>query len=226
MLYFVLFLSWWLYDLVQHFISLFVFHARKSYRCGKTWWLIDDRLFLSLAELFIQVKNITHVWAGFLPLSKLRISDEAGTSCCQRNEESRGEKQNEKGEVELLSEPLMSPSLLSFYCIAQAGLESVLWNNVKSTHLKQQCAEIGIHWELSIIMLMPESTYCGIKYAHTQILLSTAFNKLACCLYHFWHHRSGTEEHLEGFVIMHEAFWGVHQTQQHRHAVLHKKNRI
>jgi len=48
----------------------------------------------------------------------------------------RAEKKNRmrKGGGELLSEPLMSPSLLSFYCTAQVGLESALWNNVKSTH--------------------------------------------------------------------------------------------
>ncbi len=36
----------------------------------------------------------------------------------------------------------------------------------------------------------------------------------------------GTEEHLEGFVIIHEAFWGVHQSRIFLNAVLHKTNRI
>ncbi len=80
-------------------------------------------------------------------------------------------------------------------------------------------------WELSIITLMPE---CGIKYARTQIHSSTAFQKLACCLFrcHFWHHRSGTEEHLEGFVIIHEALWGIHLSRIFLNAVLHKTNHI
>lgn len=83
-------------------------------------------------------------------LSKLRISDktalgEMGPHAAKGMRRAEEKNSIRKGEVELLSEPLMSPSLLSFYCIAQAGLESVLWNNVKSTHQKQQSAEIGIH---------------------------------------------------------------------------------
>lgn len=121
------------YDSVQYFISLFAFHARKSHRFAMTQrCLIEDRIFIS-AWTVDSSKNITEqdFQAEDFRWNCFRRN---GTSCCQRNEESRGEEQNEKGEVELLSEPLMSPSLLSFYCIAQAGLESVLWNNVKSTH--------------------------------------------------------------------------------------------
>lgn len=58
-----------------------------------------------------------------------------------------------KGGGELLSKPIMSQSTLSFYNIAQVGLLTVLWHNVKSVHLKQQSAGIGIYRELSIIIL-------------------------------------------------------------------------